>query len=56
MFFSVCSVVEKGTASDEFIQVDIDATDNMLIAMINGLMRQQIDSMGKLEGVEAATV
>jgi AcrR family transcriptional regulator len=40
----------------EFIPVEIDATANMLIAMLNGLMRQQVAEMDVLVGVEEATV
>ena len=50
------SVLEKGIRSGEFREVDIDATSNMLIAMLNGLMRQQIAAMARLKGVEAATI
>lgn len=49
-------ILEEGTASGEFHPVEIDATANMLIAMLNGLMRQQVAGMDALEGVEAATV
>ena len=49
-------ILEKARASGEFIQVDIDATSNMIIALLNGLMRQQIAGMDALEGVEQATV
>jgi AcrR family transcriptional regulator len=49
-------ILEKGMVSGEFIQVDIDATANMLIAIINGLMRQQIAALDSLEGVEQATI
>lgn len=49
-------ILEKGTASGEFIQIDTEATANMIIAMLNGLMRQQIAGMDDLEGVEMATI
>jgi AcrR family transcriptional regulator len=49
-------ILEQGTASGEFNSVDIDATANMLIAMLNGLMRQQVAGMDTLKGVEAATI
>ena len=50
------NALDKGIRSGEFRTVDVDATTNMFLAMINGLMRQQIAAMDKLEGVEAATV
>ncbi|MDB4303866.1 TetR/AcrR family transcriptional regulator [Desulfosarcina sp.] len=49
-------ILEKGMASDEFVQVDMDAISNMLIAMLNGLMRQQIVGMDDLDGIEKATI
>ena len=49
-------ILKKGLASGEFIKVDLDATANMLIALLNGLMHQQIAGMDKLKGVEAATI
>jgi AcrR family transcriptional regulator len=42
---TLIKILEKGMVSGEFIQVDIDATANMLIAMLNGLMRQQVAEM-----------
>ncbi len=50
------SVLENGIRSGEFRDVDIGATSNMLLAMLNGLMRQQIAGMDKLKSVEATTV
>ena len=49
-------ILIRGTASKEFIQVDIEATANMLIAMLNGIMRQQLADFDNLEGVESATL
>lgn len=53
---NIKKILEEGTASGEFISMDIDATANMLIAMLNGLMRQQVAGMDALEGVEGATI
>ena len=53
---SIKKILEEGTASGEFNPVDIDATANMLIAMLNGLMRQQVAGMDSLKGVEGATI
>jgi AcrR family transcriptional regulator len=50
------SVLEKGISSGEFNEMEVDATSNMIIAMLNGLMRQQIASMDKIKGVEDATI
>jgi hypothetical protein len=49
-------ILEKGTDAGDFVQIEIDATANMLIAMLNGLMRQQIVCMDGLKGVEQVTV
>ncbi len=49
-------ILKKGTNSGEFIQFDIDATANLLIAMLNGLMRQKIAALDPLKGVESATI
>ena len=49
-------ILKKGVASREFIKVDLEATANMLIALLNGLMHQQIAGVNKLKGVEAATI
>ena len=49
-------IIDRGIVSGEFAQVDIDATANMLVAMLNGLMRQQIVALDSLEGVETATI
>ena len=53
---TVMEILEKGMTTGEFIQVDIDATSNMLIALFKGLMRQQIAGLDELEGVEKATI
>lgn len=45
---SVCSVVEKDTTTGEFIQVDVDATDNMLVRTSgSGLHICQIDQISQ---------
>ena len=49
-------ILEEGTTTGEFNPMDIDATANMLIAMLNGLMRQQVAGLDALEGVEGATI
>jgi hypothetical protein len=43
-------------ASGDFIKVDLEATANMLIALLNGLMHQQNAGMDKLKAVEAETI
>jgi hypothetical protein len=53
---TLIKILEEGVTSGEFIKVDIDAIANMLIAMLNGLMRQQVAEMDVLVGVEEATV
>ena len=49
-------ILEKGEASGEFVRVDINATSNMLIAMFNGIMRQQIAGLDGLNDVGRATI
>ena len=51
----ISNALEKGINSGEFYEGDIDATSNMLIAMLNGIMRQQIAAMDTVKSVEAAT-
>ncbi len=46
----------EGIESGEFIDVPIQETVNMLIALINGLIRQQIWRIDTLTGVKDATV
>ena len=49
-------IFEKGMASGEFVAVDVNSTTDMIIAMLNGLMRQHIAGVDGLKGVEAATI
>lgn len=49
-------ILESGMASGEFKQIDVDATANLLIAMLYGLMHQQAAALDPLKGVEAATI
>ncbi len=53
---TLMEILEKGMASNEFVQVDKDATASMLMALLNGLMRQQVAAMDMLDGVESATI
>jgi len=46
----------SGIKSGEFINVPVQETVNMLIALINGLIRQQVRKMDNLEGVKDAAV
>ena len=50
------NALERGISSGEFYELDVDATSNMLIAVLNGIMRQQMAAMDSLEGVEEATI
>ena len=45
-----------GIKSGEFIDVPVQETVNMLIALINGLIRQQVRKMDNLTGVKDAAV
>jgi len=40
--------LEKGVQSGEFIEVPVQETVNMLIALLNGLIRQQVRKMDNL--------
>ena len=53
---AIIKILEKGMNSGEFIQIEIDATANVLLAMINGLMRQKLAALDALKGVELATI
>ena len=52
----ISNALKKGVNSGEFYELDIDGTSNMLIAMLNGIMRQQMAAMDDFEGVEVATI
>lgn len=45
-----------GIKSGEFVDVPVPETTNMLIALINGLVRQQIRKMDNLNGVKDAAI
>ena len=49
-------ILEAGMTSGEFTDVDVEATSNLIIAMINGLMSLKIAALDNLEGVETATI
>ena len=46
----------EGIKSGEFIDVPVQETVNILIALINGLIRQQIRKMDNLNGAKDAAV
>ena len=45
-----------GVKSGEFTDIPVPETTNMLIALINGLIRQQVRKMDNLNGVKNAAV
>ena len=53
---AVIGILETGVALSEFQPVDIEATANMFIALLNGLMRQQLAALDNLDNVAAATI
>ncbi len=53
---TVTEIIEKGMVQEEFRPVDVDATANMFIALLNGLVQRQIAEPDQLDGVEAATI
>ena len=53
---TVGRILERGVISGEFRPISIDVMSNVLIALLNGLMRQQIEVIDDLEGVEAAAI
>ena len=50
------AILEKGVATKEFRHIDIEATANTLLALLNGLMMHQIDEKGRIEGDQATAV
>ncbi|MBC8391553.1 MAG: TetR/AcrR family transcriptional regulator [Deltaproteobacteria bacterium] len=48
--------LKKGWESGEFVKVPIRKTVSLLIAMINGMLRQRILGLDKLQGMEKTTV
>ena len=48
--------LKKGKESGEFIKVPISRTVSLIIAMINGLLRQRTLKLDKLQGMEKTTV
>lgn len=53
-YFSDC--LKKGRKSGEFAKVPISKTVSLLIAMINGMLRQRVLKLDKLQGMEKTTV
>jgi AcrR family transcriptional regulator len=53
---ALTEILIRGTTSGEFVPVDIDATANMLLAMLNGIMHQKLTAWDNLENVESATI
>jgi AcrR family transcriptional regulator len=53
---TIRKILEKGVASGQFRPVALDATSNLLIAMLYGLMHQQAAGLDALDGVEAAAI
>lgn len=49
-------ILTKGADDGIFIVTDMDATVHMLLALLNGLMRQQIAVPVESDGVEAVTI
>ena len=48
--------LEKGIQQEEFYNLPIQTTANLLIAMINGLVRQRVLSLVPIEDMRSATV
>ena len=53
---AAAGIIKQGVDLSEFRPVDVNATANMLIALLNGLMRQRLVAMDDLEGVVSATI
>jgi AcrR family transcriptional regulator len=53
---TTAGILAKGVASNTLRPVDIEATAKTLIALLLGLMTQQITAPGKISAVEAAAV
>ena len=52
----ICGCLEAGIANGEFCNVPILSTANMLVALLNGLLRQKVYQLDRTEGVEDATI
>jgi AcrR family transcriptional regulator len=53
---TVVGIIEKGVAREAFRPVNVDTTANLMIALLNGLVRQQIAAFDRLDGVEEAAI
>ena len=48
--------LKAGITNGEFCNVPISATGNMLVELLNGLLRQKVYQLDRAEGVEDATI
>ena len=53
-YFKECLM--RGIKKDEFHKLPVNGTANMLVALINGLIRQLIFKKGDIDGVKEATI
>ena len=53
-YFRECLM--RGIKKDEFQKLPVTGTANMLVALINGLLRQLIFKIGDIDGVKEATI
>ena len=52
----ICGCLNAGVESGEFRKVPVLPTANMLIALVNGLLRQTVYKLGDTDGVRDATI
>jgi len=52
----ICGCLKAGITNGEFCNVPISATGNMLVELLNGLLRQKVYQLDRAEGVEDATI
>jgi AcrR family transcriptional regulator len=52
----ICECLKAGISNGEFRKVPVSATANMLVALLNGLLRQKVYQFDQSKGVEDATI
>ena len=52
----ICECLKTGISSGEFRKMPVSATANILIALLNGLLRQSVYQLEETKGVEDATM
>jgi hypothetical protein len=53
-YLTIC--IEKGILKGEFSKIPVEATVNIMIALINGIMRRRSMKLEQAEGMKEATI